>query len=225
LTQRFEECTSGRPGQHEGMCANDPIAIDTMTSGPKSFGGDLRLTTRQSFSAAIVALLAVAASELTGAAEPLAVRIFVAGLLSWAAFIDIDRFTLPDSLTFGLIGSGFLWCAFTDRADFINHFVAAGVAYGGLAAVAYAYRRRRGFDGLGGGDAKLLAGAGAWLGWEALPFILLMASLAGIAAFLLIAARERRFDPGRPIPFGPFLALATWMAWLVLPLWLNLHTV
>ena len=84
--------------------------------------------------------------------------------------------------------------------------------------LAWVYRRLRGREGLGGGDAKLLAAAGAWIGASGLPSVLFGAAVAALlaAAALALAGREMRRDTA--LPFGPFLALATWLVWLFGPL-------
>ncbi len=78
------------------------------------------------------------------------------------------------------------------------------------------YRRWRGQDGLGWGDVKLAAAAGAWVGWEAMPSMILIAALFGIAAVLL-RRWLRKTSMEESIPFGPALAAATWVLWLVRP--------
>ena len=70
----------------------------------------------------------------------------------------------------------------------------------------------RGIDGLGRGDAKLLAAGGAWCGWIGLPFIVLIASLGGIIQGLISGAF--RGEARRPIPFGPALSLAIFLVWI-----------
>ena len=94
------------------------------------------------------------------------------------------------------------------------HAVGAVLGYGAFRGFAWAYRRLRGREGLGQGDAKLLAAAGAWLGWEALPAVLLLAALVGLALAGALALRRGGLDPGAPLPFGPCLALAFWLCWL-----------
>ena len=87
-----------------------------------------------------------------------------------------------------------------------------GAALGWLvfASVAAGYRALRGREGLGGGDAKLLAAAGAWLGWQALPQVMLLGAVAAlVGAGVLRLARD-----GARLAFGPWLALAIWLVWL-----------
>jgi leader peptidase (prepilin peptidase)/N-methyltransferase len=76
------------------------------------------------------------------------------------------------------------------------------------------YRAIRGRDGLGGGDAKLLAAAGAWVGVRALPQVVLFAAIAGLVAAAGLRIAGVRLGAQSALPFGPFLALATWLVWL-----------
>nr|WP_282957627.1 A24 family peptidase [Silicimonas algicola] len=84
----------------------------------------------------------------------------------------------------------------------------AATGFALFAILGAAYHRRFGVEGLGGGDAKLLAAAGAWLGWQPLPFVVLIASAGTLAVVLL--SRSKRRD----IAFGPGLALAFALVWL-----------
>lgn len=81
-----------------------------------------------------------------------------------------------------------------------------------------AYRAIRGREGLGAGDAKLMAAAGAWLGWSLLPDVILLAALLGILATMLGRIKGRAIDRGTTIPFGPFLAIAIWLTYVYGPL-------
>ena len=131
-------------------------------------------------------------------------------ILTWAlialSFIDVEHRLLPDAITLpGLwLGLGFnLAGAFV--APLPDAVAGAMAGYGVLWLVQRAYRRLRRQEGLGSGDLKLTAMLGAWLGWEALPGIVFFASLGGVAAGL--AKRG-------PFAFGPWLALAGWIALL-----------
>jgi leader peptidase (prepilin peptidase)/N-methyltransferase len=96
----------------------------------------------------------------------------------------------------------------------------AALGYLSLAAVAWVYRRFRGRDGLGMGDAKLLGAIGAWLGLSLLPLALLFAACAGLAAAGTAALAGKRMTAATAIPFGPFLALSGWLLWLYAD-WIN----
>jgi leader peptidase (prepilin peptidase)/N-methyltransferase len=134
-------------------------------------------------------------------------------LLALAA-IDARHLILPDALTLPLIPAGLLvvGIAVPDRLG--AHLVGAVVGFGVPLAVRLLYRRLRGREGLGLGDVKLLAGAGAWVGWQGLPWLLLIGAAATLACTLITAVVRRRLDATAPIPFGPFLCLAFWLVWL-----------
>lgn len=133
-------------------------------------------------------------------------------LLLTLAVLDWRHFWLPDALTLPLAFLGFtigLWA--TDVA-LVDRAIGAAAGYGALLAIALGYRAVRGRDGLGLGDAKLLGALGAWMGWQALPFILLIASATGLLV-MLVTGRAKA--AGARVPLGTFLALATVPAWII----------
>ena len=89
--------------------------------------------------------------------------------------------------------------------------------FAAFAAIAGIYRRARGREGLGLGDAKLLAAAGAWLGWQALPGVVLIAAASGLAFALATPLGGGKLAWTSRIAFGPHLALAFWLTWLLGP--------
>ncbi len=137
--------------------------------------------------------------------------------LAWASMVDIDRFILPDVLTLGLVVVGLGAALGEGFPAAQSRAIGAAAGYGALALVASVYQRLRGRSGLGMGDAKLLAVAGAWLGWPALPAVLLMASLSCLALVGAQAGLGRSKMPTGPIPFGPYLAGAMWVLFLLQP--------
>ena len=146
--------------------------------------------------------------------------------LGWAllalALIDARHFLLPDALTLPLLGAGIVVALAGERAwpiAPVDAAVGAACGYLVLMAVAFLYRRLRGREGLGQGDAKLLAAAGAWTGWIGLPSVVLIAAVAALGWALAEAlARGRRIEPGQRVAFGVFLALGTWLVVLYGPL-------
>ncbi|AOF97157.1 prepilin peptidase [Sphingobium sp. RAC03] len=133
-------------------------------------------------------------------------------LLLTLAVLDWRHFWLPDALTLPLAFLGFtigLWA--TDVA-LVDRAIGAAAGYGALLAIALGYRAVRGRDGLGLGDAKLLGALGAWMGWQALPFILLIASVTGLLVMLMTG---RAKAAGARVPLGTFLALAAVPAWII----------
>ena len=122
------------------------------------------------------------------------------------AFIDLDTQLLPDNLTLpllwtGIVASSMGWTPVSLRAS------VGGAVTGYLALwfVFHAYRLIRGKEGMGAGDFKLLAALGAWMGWQLIPSIILLASAVGASVGIgLIVLRNH--DKDVPIPFGPYLA-------------------
>ena len=122
------------------------------------------------------------------------------------AFIDLDTQFLPDSLTLPLLWAGIASAAFGWIPVSLKDSVFGAMAgYLSLWFVFHAYRIIRGREGMGAGDFKLLAALGAWMGWLAIPSIILLSSAVGaIVGISLIALRSH--DRDVPIPFGPYLA-------------------
>ncbi len=140
----------------------------------------------------------------------LAALLFTAMLIA-AAGIDARTTLLPDQLTLPLLWFGLACNYFGLFTDLESAVLGAIAGYLSLWAIYHGYRLLTGKEGMGFGDFKLLAALGAWLGWQALPAILLLASLVGaLVGISLILLRGR--DRNIPIPFGPFLAAAGWMA-------------
>jgi leader peptidase (prepilin peptidase)/N-methyltransferase len=103
-------------------------------------------------------------------------------------------------------------------ASLADHLIGAFAGFLVFALIALVYRRLRGREGLGLGDAKLMGALGAWVSWQGLPTALLYAAIAGLIFVLLRSAIRRGLAPTDPIPFGTFLALGGWLVWLYGPL-------
>ena len=142
--------------------------------------------------------------------------------LAWAlivlATVDVLTFRLPDVVTLPLIAIGLAGTALLPASRVLDHLAAAALAYVVLWGISVAYRRVRGGEGLGLGDAKLAAAAGAWLGLEALPSVLFLASIAGIAWVLASAGIRGRGALADRIPFGAPLCAVIWYVWLYGPI-------
>jgi leader peptidase (prepilin peptidase)/N-methyltransferase len=132
-------------------------------------------------------------------------------LFTWAmialAFIDLDTFYLPDSITLPLLWAGLLFNAGGTVTDLHSAVIGAAAGYVALWAVFWAFKLATGKEGMGYGDFKLLAAIGAWLGWKMLPLTILASSMVGatVGIALIVFAKHAR---ERPIPFGPYLAAA-----------------
>ena len=137
-------------------------------------------------------------------------------LLTLAA-IDWRHFLLPDLLTLPLVPAGLAVAYGIDPGLVAGHAAAALAGFAVFAAIGVGYRRLRQREGMGLGDAKLLAAAGAWLGWQALPGLVAVAALAALAVALASAARGAKLGATTRIAFGSYLALAFWLVWLYGP--------
>ncbi len=133
----------------------------------------------------------------------LAAGFFCAVLVSLAG-IDYDLQILPDELTLCLLWAGLLVSAFSLFTDPVSAILGAVAGYGILWLLYHAFRLVTQKEGLGYGDFKLLAAIGAWLGWEMLPVITLIASISGIFYGLFLAVRKQE---RKPFAFGPFLGV------------------
>jgi leader peptidase (prepilin peptidase)/N-methyltransferase len=144
--------------------------------------------------------------------------------VTWALIaltgIDVDHQLLPDSITLPLLWAGLLAAAILGplRGAALpvsprDAVVGAAAGYLSLWLVFHAFRLVTGKEGMGYGDFKLLAAFGAWMGWKVLPLIILLSAAAGAAlgiAMILLRGRDR----AAPMPFGPYLASAGWLAML-----------
>ena len=128
-------------------------------------------------------------------------------LLVPLAVIDLDHQLLPDSLSLGLLWLGLLVNLMGVHAALEDAVLGAALGYLSLRAVQLLFRALRGFEGMGGGDAKLLAALGAWSGWQLLPLIAFLAASIGVVVSLIALAATRR-GAGERVAFGPYLALA-----------------
>jgi leader peptidase (prepilin peptidase)/N-methyltransferase len=144
-------------------------------------------------------------------------RLWLGCLLGWMllalGWIDLDHQRLPDALSLPLLLAGLAGTWVLNPEELTDHAEAAAIGYLAFRGLALAYRRLRGREGLGQGDAKLLAAGGAWVGLAPLPTVVLIAAVATLAT-VLVVARGRPISRTTAIPFGPGLALAIWAVWL-----------
>lgn len=130
------------------------------------------------------------------------------GLLLAIGRADLRTLRIPDALNAALILSGLALAATGPRLA--DHVVGAAAGFGLFWAIGEVHFRGTGREGLGLGDAKLFGGAGAWLGWQALPLVLLIAAVGGLVAALV----QRRRGGGAELAFAPWLALGLWAMWI-----------
>jgi leader peptidase (prepilin peptidase)/N-methyltransferase len=140
------------------------------------------------------------------------------GVLLSLAWIDQKSLLLPDLLTLPLGLAGLAVSFTVNPARFSDQVIGLIAGFAGMALLAWLYRIVRRREGLGGGDAKLLGALGAWVGWQGLPTVLMLAALTGLFAVGIQRLRGRPLHSDRPLPFGPWLCLGGWLVWLYGPL-------
>lgn len=153
----------------------------------------------------------------------------VPGWLAWAtaglgwtlltlAVIDQRHMMLPDALTLPLIPAGLAVAALTPSGALAHHLAAVIAGAASLGAVAWVFERATGREGLGRGDVKLFAAAGAWVGWLGLSSVLLIGAASGLAVAGTLRWAKGNAGPSEPVAFGPYLAFGLWVTWLYGPL-------
>lgn len=131
------------------------------------------------------------------------------------AALDLEEQWLPDILTLPLIPAGLVAAMFAIGPALEDRVIGAAAGFAVLWLVGLCYKWLRARQGLGGGDPKLLAAIGAWLGWQHLPLVLLGAGLIGLASILSKRLKGREVRASDRLPLGTLMALAAWPLWLV----------
>jgi leader peptidase (prepilin peptidase)/N-methyltransferase len=136
-------------------------------------------------------------------------------LLSWGllamSLIDVDHQLLPDVLVLPLLWLGLMLNSVELLVPLPDALWGAVIGYMSLWTVFWLFKLATGKDGMGYGDFKLLALLGAWGGWQILPMTLLISSLVGVCGGLILLRRSKT-QTSAPMPFGPYLAIAGWIA-------------
>jgi leader peptidase (prepilin peptidase)/N-methyltransferase len=184
---------------------------------------DRDLSRAESLGCALAGVAGAILTHLLGTASPL--QAVLGGYLLFTALaimlVDYRSFIIPDTLSLPAIPLGIVANAVATepelwRSAVVDSLIGASVAAGFFYLIRTAYRRLRGFEGLGMGDVKLAAAAGAWVGLEALPLVLIVATMGALSAVLV----NQAIAPKEPLtrttamPFGSFLAPALWLVWL-----------
>lgn len=152
----------------------------------------------------------VVAFEFGASIQAAALLIFTYFLVAMT-LIDLDEYLLPDDLTLPLIWIGLFANSFGAFTSLENAVYGAIAGYMSLWSIFWLFKLITGKEGMGYGDFKLLAAIGAFLGWQALPVVILLSSAVGAVvgiAMIIIMGRDKNI----PIPFGPYLAAAGWIA-------------
>ena len=161
----------------------------------------------------LTALLSFAVAYRFGATVQMVAALGLTWCLVALSGIDIDRQLLPDVITLPMLWLGLLLSVFGLFTDSTASILGAVAGYMALWLIYQTFKRLTGKEGMGYGDFKLLALLGAWLGWSALPLIVILSSVVGAVSGILMMLLLRH-DHRMPIPFGPYLAAAGWLAML-----------
>ena len=135
--------------------------------------------------------------------------------LVWASFADWFTLEIPDTASLSVAAMGVLYALFSDLGTIWIQLVAGVLTFVAFWALGEVYFRIKAHEGFGIGDAKLIAASVTLLGPQNLPFLLLLASVGGIIAILLQNDQKSQKSLERVIPFGPFIAYATFVVSLV----------
>lgn len=172
-----------------------------------------RISIRYPVNEALTAVVTLIVIWRIGVTPLLAPALILTWTLVALTFIDLDHFLLPDVLTLPLLWLGLLVSLIGGFCDTHSAVIGAAAGYLSLWMIYHLYRLVMGRAGFGHGDFKLLGALGAWLGWQMLPLIILLASAVG-ALIGIVMITTGRLNRDQPLPFGPFLAAAGLVAML-----------
>jgi leader peptidase (prepilin peptidase)/N-methyltransferase len=143
---------------------------------------------------------------------------FAAALVA-LTFLDLEHFWIPDRITYPGIALGLAFSLFLPHLAFQSALLGAALGGASFYAIAWGYRRLIGREGMGGGDVKLMAMIGAFLGVRSLPWVVLISALLGSVAGLVMARKSGQ-GGHTPVPYGPFLGIAA----LIYLFWQDIFT-
>jgi leader peptidase (prepilin peptidase)/N-methyltransferase len=177
-----------------------------------------RISSRYPIVEAAAAVTGLIVAFVLGPSWQTVAALFFTWTLLALALIDIDHKLLPDSMTLPLLWAGIVLSlapvgGAPPFADLQSSVIGAVAGYLALWSVYWVFKLVTGKEGMGYGDFKLLAALGAWLGWQMLPLVILLSAAVGTVigvAMIVLGGRSRH----NPIPFGPYLAAAGWIALL-----------
>jgi leader peptidase (prepilin peptidase)/N-methyltransferase len=207
------------PRSHCPKCGHSITAIENipivsyLILGGKCKSCKASISPRYPIIEALTALsFLIALWSLGTEVKTIAAWILIAALICLTA-IDLDRQLLPDAITLPILWLGLVINIQNVFVDSESAVIGAAIGYGILWLTFHLFKLATGKEGMGYGDFKLLAMLGAWLGWKMIPLIILLSSLVGAViglAMIMIMGRDRNL----PIPFGPYLGIAGFIAML-----------
>ena len=168
-------------------------------------GCNTRISIRYPIIEVLCGLFALACGMHHGYGLPALIYFILIAALLVITFIDIDHRIIPDIISLPGIPLGFLSSFFLPQLRWSDSLIGILAGGGSLLAVAWGYQLITGKDGMGGGDVKLLAMIGAFLGWKGVLFTIMASSLIGTVIGVTLMVRSGK-DMKMAVPFGPFLA-------------------
>lgn len=143
----------------------------------------------------------------------------ISAALAWGllliAIVDYEHYWLPRIFTVPLAVAGLIVAALTDGFVLTDHLIGAVAGFVALTTFAAIYKVLRKRNGLGGGDAWLLAAAGSWVGWQGLPSVMVWASALAVVTLLTLKLSGKiALNANTRLPFGTYLAAGLWLTWL-----------
>ena len=206
--------------QHKiGAAENIPLISYLLQAG-KCKGCGAKISLRYPLVELITGLAAAYCMMYFGFTIAAAFAICLSFALIALSGIDIDTQLLPDDITLPFLWLGLLVNYFGVFTSLENAVIGAAAGYLSLWSIFWMFRLATGKEGMGYGDFKLLALLGAWLGWQALPIIIIMSSVVGaiLGSIILFLSKQ---DKSQPFPFGPYLAVAGWLHLIGATAWLE----
>lgn len=138
-------------------------------------------------------------------------------LLLMLAILDLEYFWLPDRIVFSVLVLGLVAAILNAPETIVDRLIGSVAGFLALEGIRRAYRAMRRRDGMGAGDPKLLAAIAIWTGWQSLPFVLLGASICGLAWAATSALAGRKVDAKTVLPLGTLMAGAGYVAVVMFP--------
>ncbi len=199
-------------GHHIRFYENIPVLSFLLLGGQCSACG-AGISLRYPAVEVFTALLSGVIAWKFGVTMPTLYALIFTWILISISFIDLDTQLIPDNLSLPLLWGGLLVNLDHTFALLSDAVIGAAAGYLLLWLIFHLFKLVTGKEGMGYGDFKLLAALGAWMGWQAIPMIILLSSVVGAVIGILMMI-FRRSDRNQAIPFGPFLAGAGWLAFV-----------
>lgn len=191
---------------------NIPV-ISYLLLGGKCAGCKAHISLQYPIIELITALLSISVAYVYGVSWQTLLGLFLTWCLVALTVIDLKKQLLPDNITLPLLWAGLIANTSGMFTDLTSAVYGAIAGYLVLWGVYKTFKFFTGKEGMGYGDFKLLAALGAWMGWQMLPQIILLSSLVGACIGIAMIVITRH-DKNIPIPFGPYLAIAGWIAFV-----------